>query len=143
MEIQQHVLELVLGVLLFVCAIMDIKYKKISLILLGTVFVGMLIILPFRKEISMIEGLCGILVGGSLFGINKVTRGQIGIGDACLFCVTGVCLGFWDNMGLLLYSLFFASIFSAFLILIKKVGKKYTIPFAPFVLLGFVGVMML
>lgn len=137
------VMKIILGGVLFACAIIDIKSKKISLVVLGITFVWVLIVLPFRKDISCIEGLGGFLVGITLFGINRVTREQIGLGDACLFCIMGVGLGFWDNLNLLLYSLLLAAIFSAGLILIKKVGKRYAIPFVPFVLLGYIGVLLL
>ena len=86
------------------------------------------------------ERIAGLSIGFVLLILNRITRGQVGIGDGLIFCVTGISLGFYINSILLVYSLFIAAIFSCFYIIIKKVGRKTTIPLMPFVLIVSMGV---
>ncbi len=76
--------------------------------------------------------LLGMFWGVFLWGISKVTKGGIGEGDALVYAVTGAALGFWGNLELFMISLILASIASLWLLVIKKKGRKYKIPFIPF-----------
>lgn len=83
-----------------------------------------------KEEIVL---LCsGAAVGLFLWGVSKVTKGGIGEGDALVYAVTGIALGFWGNLELLVLSLFMASAVSLWLLAVKKRGRKYKIPFIPF-----------
>lgn len=139
MGIPSVILEVFLGGVLMVCAMIDMKKREIPLILLGSAFMILCLSFPLHNNITWIEGIGGVLIGITLFGVNKISRGQIGSGDAFVFCITGVYLGFWENLNLLLYSLFIAAVFSIGLIIIKKVHRKYAIPFVPFVFLAYLG----
>ena len=79
----------------------------------------------------------GCLVGAALVLLAWVTRQQIGYGDGLLFAVTGIFLGFFENLLLLIASLFPAAFFAGVLFL-KKKKKGYRFPFVPFVLVGYV-----
>lgn len=78
-------------------------------------------------------------VGIGLWLVSKGTRGAVGEGDGCFFMVTGIYLGVWDNLALLLYGLLFCSLFSLGIVLWGmvthvSVGKK-KLPFLPFLLI--------
>ncbi len=62
------------------------------------------------------------------------------IGEGIIFMICGLLFGFYENSILLFLSLVFTAAASVVLIITKHVGRKYTLPFAPFVFAGF-GVM--
>ncbi len=85
----------------------------------------------------------GVAVGVFLYLMSKATRGAVGEGDALVYLMTGVTLGFFGNIELLTLSLFFSAIVSVFLLVFRKVGKKKRIPFVPFTAIAYGVVMVL
>jgi len=79
----------------------------------------------------------------ALYIVSKLSRGSIGEGDALVYMVTGVSVGFFRNFELLVLSLFFASMTGLFLLVTRKVGRKYAMPFIPFTAVAYGVVMML
>ena len=84
----------------------------------------------------------GVGVGIFIYAVSRISRGGIGAADGLVYAVTGVCLGFYGNIELLLISLLMAAFVGGALMIIKKVGRKYRMPFVPFTLAGYVLVMM-
>ncbi|MHB8129871.1 MAG: A24 family peptidase [Mobilitalea sp.] len=130
--------KIVIGVLLLLCGVQDALKKKIFIwvIILGAVFVG--ICIPFCDAISIPDRMGGIAVGAGVIIISKATGGKIGMGDGFLLCVTGLGLGFWDNMELFAIALFFAAVIAIVLLSFRLVDRKKSIPFVPFLLIGYV-----
>lgn len=124
----------VLGVFLFLEGIRDLRKHKVSMIMVVVVGIigGVLQINSIRENGMGI--LSGIFVGIILLLLAKITREKIGYGDGWIFVVTGVYLGFRDNIYLLLLALFLASLVSIFLLAIKKVNGKTELPFVSFML---------
>lgn len=81
-------------------------------------------------------------VGAGLFGLSLLTREAIGSGDALLLLVTGSFLGGRWNALLLLAAWTVAGIWSGFLLVFHKAGKQSRIPFAPFLLLAYMGMLL-
>jgi leader peptidase (prepilin peptidase)/N-methyltransferase len=67
--------------------------------------------------------------------------GKIGIGDGVLLCATGLGLGFWSNLELFAIALLLAAVISIVLLTFRLADRKKSIPFVPFLLLGYVFVM--
>ena len=122
----------VLAVLL-INSILDWKYKKISLISILMAIIYALI----TRQIEL-ESLHGITVGFLLILCSFFTKGQIGMGDGIIFCLTGLECGFWKNISLLFVSLLFSAIVSAILLLSKKAGRKTRIPLVPFIMASYI-----
>ena len=82
-------------------ALVDYKIKKIPVVpLILTGILGMILhIIYGGREIEDI--LFGIAIGIVLYIVSEISKGKIGKGDAFLFMVTGVYLGFWNNLVLL------------------------------------------
>lgn len=137
-----NISKILIGIMLFLCGIKDIKSKKVSLIIVVTFMVFLVGMLPFNKEISIINGLLGSCVGICIMFISKITKGQIGIGDGLVLCATGIGLGMWDNLSILVYSLFLAAIYSIGLLSFRRANKKDTIAFVPFLFVAFIGVLI-
>lgn len=71
-----------------------------------------------------------------LFGVNRVTEGGVGEGDAWFFLVTGLFLNVWEVVALLISGLFFCSIFCLSMAVSMGVQRsRYRrVPFLPFLL---------
>ena len=139
----QGVIKIILGVMLFICAIKDIKSKEISLFVIILSFFVIVVTIILKNEISILSRFGGVLVGLFLIIISKITRGQIGMGDGLVFCVTGMGLGIWDNMYLLFYSLFISAIFAGIVLITNRMDRRKVIPFVPFILVGYLGILLL
>jgi len=108
-------------------------------------FIGFLVLLLctiWNQEVHLFYSLGGISIGLILLGISFITRGQIGMGDGLIVCITGMSLGFTKNAMLLGFGLFGSAIFSMILLSFKLANRKKTIPFVPFLLCGYVGVLL-
>mgnify|MGYP000008897687 FL=1 len=129
---------IVLLVSLFLCAWIDWKTERVSvpLLLLG----GMTAVLLhlFAQEESVFYLMTGMSVGIVLLLYSLVTHESIGYGDGCLFVMTGLFLGFWENLVLLLLASVLAGIGAAELLFFRKKKKKERIPFVPFVFTAYV-----
>ncbi len=133
----------VLFVYLLVMSVYDIRKGEIQL----TISLLAALVLLMR-QLSLVPGggiglsaaFPGVLVGVVLIVVSILTRGEIGIGDGIVFMVSGLVFGIYENGVLLFLSLVFTAFVSAILMVAKHVGRKYTLPFVPFVFIGY-GVM--
>ena len=124
--------------LLILCSIQDILKKKIGLwlIIIGA---GMICAsIPFHNTITLVDRLGGVAVGGVVIFISIATGGKIGLGDGLLLCISGIGLGFWNNLELFALALLLASVVSIGLIILRLADRKKSIPFVPFLLLGYI-----
>lgn len=131
-----------LGLLVF-CTIEDVRKKRI---LLGPVFilgiVGLILHLYYRN-ISVCNMLAGCLIGVILLLVSKLTGGKIGIGDGLILIVTGIYLGYEDNVMLFMHGLLFCGIWSLLLLVLKKKKGSDEVPFVPFLLLAYLKMLLL
>lgn len=127
-----------MGLWLMACGWQDFKEKEISSRLLAASSI-LLIIYMIIGELPAMSRLLGLAIGLVLILLGKLLKGQIGTGDGIILCVTGFCLGFRDNLNLLFYALTITALVSLFLLLLRKAGKKDTLPFVPFLFLSYLG----
>lgn len=137
-----HLSKILIGIMLVVCGIKDIKSKEVSIRIVALFTIGLIIMLPFNHEVSIINSVLGGGSGFLIILLSKATRGQIGMGDGIILCATGVGLGVWDNLTLLLCALFWAALYAVILLTFRWADRKKRIPFVPFLLIGFIGVML-
>lgn len=130
-------IRIILGAMLLACSVQDIRKKKIFLwvIAAGGLLTGAC--LPFSGGFSFLDILGGIAVGACVIAISLATGGKIGLGDGFLLCATGLGLGFWGNLELFGLALFLAASVSILLLLLRLADRKKSIPFVPFVFLGY------
>lgn len=133
-------IKIVLLIWLFLCSWQDLRRQEINLLLIGVGFIFLFILSLIEGELYLWERAIGVSLGMILILLNKITRGQIGLGDGLILSVTGITMGYYINSILLIYSLFIAAIFSILYMSIKKVDKKKTIPYIPFVFIVSIGV---
>ncbi len=129
--------------LLAFASIDDMLRKKINLVLIiafGVLGIGLRI---YLRDMALWEVIAGAAIGAVLLLVGVLSRGQIGSGDACLLMTTGIYLGFWENLTLLWLASFVAGIISLGFWLICHKGRKYKIPFAPFLLGAYVSMVVI
>ena len=128
---------IIVGVILIVEGITDIKKHEIyiNVLLIGLIVSGLVMV--FEGNIQWMSIISGLTEGIVLAVMSLLTKGEIGMGDAFLCMVTGIILGGRYNMAMFLFAGILCSIFSAFLLMIKKAGKKTKIPFVPFLIPGY------
>lgn len=139
----ENVITIILCAWLLLCSWQDLRRKRINLILIGIGILTLFICTVIQNELTIWNRLTGLSLGILLLGLNPITKGQIGIGDGLIVSTTGLCLGFSKNAVMLAYGLFTSAIFSIILILFCHVNKKKTIPFIPFLFIGYLGVLLL
>ena len=122
---------------LAVSAYRDWREKQIYLYLpIGALILGLIWHLVCRER-ALEDMLLGAVVGLAMMIIGKVTGEAIGIGDGMMLVVSGIFLGFWGNMCLLMTALLLVGCVALFLIVIGKKGKDYRLPFLPFLLVAY------
>lgn len=122
---------------LAVSAYRDWREKQIYLYLpIGALILGLLWHLVCRER-ALEDMMFGAVVGLVMIIIGKVTGEAIGIGDGMMMVVSGIFLGFWGNMCLLMTALLLVGCVALFLIIIGKKGKDYRLPFLPFLLVAY------
>lgn len=122
---------------LTVAAYRDYKEKKVyicSMMLAAST--GVLLHLFYRTP-SLADMLAGAGLGVVILILSYVTRQGIGAGDGIVVLVTGIFLGFWQNLELFLTALFLAGFAALFLLVIKRKGRRYRLPFLPFLTVAY------
>ncbi|MCH5251555.1 MAG: hypothetical protein J1F22_01160 [Lachnospiraceae bacterium] len=137
-----QMLILLAGIYLAVMAVLDRKYKKIPVIP-GVVCLVFVILGQFVAGQSVLHWLPGVFIGAFLYAVSRTSGGSIGEGDAIVYLVTGATLGFYRNLELLMLSLMLAAMMSLVLLVIKKVGRRYALPFIPFTAVAYGMVVLL
>lgn len=131
--VQKVVLLGILGI----AAWQDWRKKKVSArLLVGGGIAGLLCCWHFR-QIGAEDMLLGAALGAGLLLLGFLTGEKIGYGDGALVLVCGIFLGFTANLQLLCTSLILLGAAALFLVTVKRKGRRYQIPFIPFLLAGY------
>lgn len=127
---------LVLTSILIVLAVIDIKTKYVydSVISIlgisGVVFI--LIEFFINKEVNVFNIIFGVIIPSIIVTIFAYFK-SMGWGDVEVIACVGLFLGFKLNMLNLYISIIIAGIYSIFLIIFRKIYKKQTIAFVPYI----------
>lgn len=132
-----RILVIMLGALLLICAIQDLLKKRIYLWVICMGGITTVVCSVFVDNLGIMDRVGGLLVGLAIMLLSKITAGGIGMGDGILLCITGLGLGFWCNLELFGLALFLAAMISIILLILRRVDRKQTIPFVPFLFAGY------
>lgn len=136
-------IQVYVGSLLLYCCIWDWKQRKIPPVPIGLWSIWGIVWMLFREGSSLLSVISGMAIGFLVLMLAKVTREAIGYGDGILLTVTGIYLGGWENMELFLCGCFLAACLSIVLLVVKKAGRKDSMPFVPFLLVSYIGMVVL
>lgn len=121
----------------------DIRYRKVCLPSLCIYAVVGILWSVFYNNASMLSILLGSGLGLLLVIMSRLSKGAVGMGDGWLLMVCGCMLGIIKNIELLFIGLMVSAVLSLFLLVVKRVKKNYEIPFVPFLLIAYVGMVCL
>ncbi len=127
---------MLLGILA-VSAYRDWKEKQIYLYLPAGALVLGLILHILCRERALTDMLAGAAVGIVMIMIGWATGEAVGIGDGLMLVVSGIFLGFWENLCLLMTALLLVGAAALLLMAVGKKGKDYRLPFLPFLLTAY------
>lgn len=130
----------------YFAAMSDLKTRKIpNKMVLGMILTWFVLLFLFLMQsmelliAQLIISLVGFGVAAALFLIvYGISRGGLGGGDVKFMSVMGLYLGYDGILYATLIGSVLLSIIGITLILLKKIGKKDALPFAPFLLVGIV-----
>lgn len=128
--------------MLTLCSAEDMKRKQIRLnpvLLFG--ILGIFFHMLWRVQ-SIENILLGMSVGVVLLMLSVLTGGRIGAGDAVLLIVTGIYLGLEQNLQLFFSGLLLCGMWALGLLILRKKSRKDSIPFVPFLLAAYMGMLM-
>lgn len=127
---------------LIIAAGQDLRKKSVTVWLYAAFGAWALLVLGYQwllEEIQVDWGnlFSSVCLGLGLIGCGLVWNDAVGLGDGCFFLVSGLMLGFWENLALLCYGMLLCSIYCLGLITWNQVRyhrsmRKYTVPFLPF-----------
>lgn len=134
---------------LFLCFMLlsawqDLKRKQVDtliyMVFSMAALIGIGIQLAMGRAYNPLESVAAMSIGAGLLGLGMMSCGGIGTGDGCFFLVSGLMLGFWENMALLCYGTLFCGVFClAYFgwgkLRRKENMRKKTVPFLPFTVL--------
>lgn len=136
-------IKILVASMLGITGIIDFKTKKVNLLMIVPFFILGIICNLKYGVLSPTSIVGGMGIGVILIGIGIITGGKIGSGDGFVLIATGLFLGFYDNLFLVLTATFLVAVSGSILLLIKRVDKNYEIPFIPFLFISFLGDLIL
>lgn len=126
-----------------VMALADVRYRAVpgKWLVLGTVAASV-------YRVTHLEGIPGVWAGGIAIGVffllvSRLTGEGIGYGDSWLILILGIFLGVWRLLALLGIAFLLAAVASMWLLVRKKWSRKEAIPLVPFLLVGYLGSVVL
>ena len=143
MENKWILCQLLFALYMIVLMIMDIKWKKLSLVVLMSGFILLPAGFLCGRNIHIILLAAGAGVGIIFLIVSRVTEEAFGYGDSILIMTMGGFLGFWNILSLLVAAFSMAALFSIFMLIRKKFHRKSAFPFVPFLTAAYIGGMII
>lgn len=128
-------------VLLVIASIEDIRKREISgTVLLGLAGVSLVcsVLSVYRGHSTFSDVAMSFLPGAVVILLAWITREGIGYGDGLLLIAMGPVIGLRGIVMGLVIAFFAGGVLSIILMIFKKVGKRYSFPFVPFMTIGMV-----
>lgn len=130
--------KVVLLAILAALAYQDCRNRTVNLYAVLAAGVAGCFLQAVFRQYTVLEILAGMGIGAVICMASFLTKGSIGAGDGAVSILCGVYLGFEKNLELFLTAMYLAGIAALVLLVIKKRGRKYRMPFVPFLLGAYV-----
>ena len=143
MDLLPTLTETVLLLFFFAAALIDLRTSRLSIWFLISGLVAGLLLLFLSERFTVKGFLFALIPGTALFLIALLTKQAVGYGDCLLLLITGIFLGPERTILQFFISLLLAGGFSILLLVLQKKGRRENLPFAPFLLAGYVGVLII
>ena len=134
------VLYVIFGIYIAVLSLEDLFKKSVPVALLaaGVLFIPAGLLTEGAESISIADNILGLIPGAVLLVISFVSRGQIGVGDGGLVMMLGASLGIETVIRILTAALLLITVFSGVMLVMRKLKRKSTLPFIPFLFAGYI-----
>ena len=132
------------GTLLFLLfsSFLDIRKREISIPV--TLIFGLAgVVYSVRTGRTMTDYLIPLGIGILILGGSVLTRGQVGMGDGWMLLALGCMLRMECYIQMACIGRLLAAAYSGVLMLVFRKNRKTEIPLVPFLLLGYVGGMII
>lgn len=129
---------------LLVCAVQDIRWRKIGIrmsVFAGFTAIALDLAVAVSCPADVPTYIGGLLPGTMLLLLAIWSGGAAGSGDGICFLVLGALLGTWMTWTLLMCALVLAGTCGAVLMLFRKAGRKTRMPFLAFAAAAWAGVL--
>lgn len=136
MKITDIVAVVMLGVMLLVFSIEDIRKKSLCIYAVAAALIVMLLYSAFVNR-DALNILLGMIPGAVLAVLSFFSDGKVGLGDAFVFGTVGVWCGLTVTLSILFVALLTCAVTGIVLMIMKKATRKTALPFVPFVFLGY------
>ena len=135
----------------FLCAVVDIREKKIPNKIVAALFLILLVFIIFNlfQDFSMWKSILGVTAlgaligGGIMFVAMVISRKGVGMGDVKMYLAIGAYVGSREIINTMFFAIFSAAIAGAVLLLTRKASLKDSVPMAPFAFFGVAAVFLL
>lgn len=128
---------LVMGLVLLIQSIWDIRYKEIPIMV--TVIFGILgIIFTLFVKREWLDVLYALLPGLLSLGIGRVTKEAIGYGDGFLLCAMGMYISCEDVLAIVMMAIVIGGVFAFICLVLRRKSGKDQLPFVPFMFVAWV-----
>ena len=132
------------GTLLFLLfsSFLDIRKREISIPV--TLLFGLAgVVYSVRSGRTMTDYLIPLGIGILILGGSVLTRGQVGMGDGWMLLALGCMLRMECYIQMACIGMLLAAAYSGVLMLVFRKNRQTEIPLVPFLLLGYVGGMII
>ena len=132
------------GTLLFLLfsSFLDIRKREISIPV--TLLFGLAgVVYSVRTGRTMTDYLIPAAIGIFILACSILTRGQVGMGDGWMLLALGCMLRMECYIQMACIGMLLAAAYSGVLMLVFRKNRKTEIPLVPFLLLGYVGGMII
>lgn len=132
------------GTLLFLLfsSFLDIRKREISIPV--TLLFGLAgVVYSVRTGRTMTDYLIPLGIGILILVGSVLTRGQVGMGDGWMLLALGCMLRMECYIQMACIGMLFAAAYSGVLMLVFRKNRKTELPLVPFLLLGYVGGMII
>lgn len=138
-----EVADIVVLMLLILCSISDVKKRGVYTWILVAMSMLLLVFCFWGGEERIVRALMGTIVGCFFLLVSWVTKEEIGYADSWLILLLGGYLGIRGVLVLLTLAFLISGIYGLVGFAIRRLKRESTVPFIPFLTIGFVGVIFL
>lgn len=125
-------MNILVGVLLTVCAIEDLRTRKIPVWLpIGALVLGVILRVVEGTLLSW-DCALGVLVGILFMVLAILSRQQMGLGDGLVLTICGLCIGWERLISLVFCAMLLFLVVGVMRMMCRKLKSRKQVPFIPF-----------
>lgn len=124
--------DVILWIFLTINAVTDIRKRTIYLPVIFLFGAGNMLLFICDRNRDIVSAAGGVMTGVYLLMFSICSRGAIGFGDGLVVAVTGIQLGGWKTVFVLMGGFLLAAFFGVAGLCMKKINGKSELPFIPF-----------